>query len=573
MKFFICLAALGLATATPLADAKIEKQSTTSNLTLPQLRARLALCLERNPPTDGPVLSDFAASRASEYQTEAQLLGAVEECEDSARREIEKRQGDCSVIFLVGTQTPTASSDVRFPPRPSDVLVIVIVIPPRAWVAGETLGSSGLPRHHRIPPDGIGSSPFPGNGERASDTGNMASDTGNMASGKGEMASGKGEMASGKGEMASNKGEMASSSMTPNDGDMASAKGGTASAKGGTASAGHEGLQPLHPSMAGKLDPVFEKLYNDHVASTPARPLDLGRLRSTYSTLYSYGTGPAPDVGRVYDAKMPVDGEPDVELDVRVYEPATEGPWPVHLDFHGGGWAVGDLETEAHICRHICRHANVVVVDVAYRLVPEFAFPTAVADGYAALRYVQKHGFTAFNVMSGSISLGGVSAGGFIALALAHFARDDNISLRLVAVGTPVIDDLSRYPSAAASPYPSMRENEFAPTLNWKRLAWFDELRRSTSLPDDASDGWLVSLLDAPRFEGLCRTVIFTAGADPLRDEGEHYGRLLAEHGVEVTLQRFRGMPHPFMHMDKDLWQAREFIEKTARAIRLAHWE
>ncbi|KYK54087.1 esterase [Drechmeria coniospora] len=550
MKFFICLAALGLATATPLADAKIEKQSTTSNLTLPQLRARLALCLERNPPTDGPVLSDFAASRASEYQTEAQLLGAVEECEDTPSP---------SLCFSVH-----AATDIAQDANADGKLGRTIPASPvrrarhRHRHPAASLGGRGdtwllrLASSSRIPPDGIGSSPFPGNGERASDTGNMAS--------------GKGEMASDKGEMASNKGEMASSSMTPNDGDMASAK-------GGTASAGHEGLQPLHPSMAGKLDPVFEKLYNDHVASTPARPLDLGRLRSTYSTLYSYGTGPAPDVGRVYDAKMPVDGEPDVELDVRVYEPATEGPWPVHLDFHGGGWAVGDLETEAHICRHICRHANVVVVDVAYRLVPEFAFPTAVADGYAALRYVQKHGFTAFNVMSGSISLGGVSAGGFIALALAHFARDDNISLRLVAVGTPVIDDLSRHPSAAASPYPSMRENEFAPTLNWKRLAWFDELRRSTSLPDDASDGWLVSLLDAPRFEGLCRTVIFTAGADPLRDEGEHYGRLLAEHGVEVTLQRFRGMPHPFMHMDKDLWQAREFIEKTARAIRLAHWE
>jgi acetyl esterase/lipase len=64
--------------------------------------------------------------------------------------------------------------------------------------------------------------------------------------------------------------------------------------------------------------------------------------------------------------------------------------------------------------------------------------------------------------------------------------------------------------------------------------------------------------------------VIFTAGADPLRDEGEAYGRLLAENGNEVVLKRFPGVPHPFMHMDKDLWQAAEFIERTAKEIRWA---
>lgn len=72
---------------------------------------------------------------------------------------------------------------------------------------------------------------------------------------------------------------------------------------------------------------------------------------------------------------------------------------------------------------------------------------------------------------------------------------------------------------------------------------------------------------------GLPRTIIYTAGADPRRDETERYARWLVEAGVKVTLRRFPGMPHPFMHMDKDLWQARQFIDQTAREIRLAHWE
>ena len=333
----------------------------------------------------------------------------------------------------------------------------------------------------------------------------------------------------------------------------------------------HEALQPLHPSMAGKLDPVFEQLYNNHVANTPMKPIDLGKLRENYSRLYSYGTGPAPDVGRVYDTTFPLDDGTEIAL--RVYEPRErpEGGWSVHIDFHGGGWGLGDLETEAHICRHFCDKANVVVIDVAYRLVPEHPFPTAITDSWAAVKHIHEKGTERFNIRQDSISVGGVSAGGAIALAVAHLARDASIPLKLVAVGTPVIDDLSQYPSAADSPWPSMQENEHAPTLNWARLAWFDKLKRETM--DTKAAGWFANLLQAPDFSGLAKTVVYTAGADPLRDEGEAYARRLAEGGTEVTLRRFPGVPHPFMHMDNDLWQAREFINRMAREIRLAHWD
>jgi len=99
----------------------------------------------------------------------------------------------------------------------------------------------------------------------------------------------------------------------------------------------HEALNPIHPSVLPHLDPVFIDLYNTHVANTPNKPIDLNVLRSKYSVLYSYGTGPAPEPARIYDSQVPGhNGDP---IPVRVYEPATAGPWPVHLDFHGGGMA------------------------------------------------------------------------------------------------------------------------------------------------------------------------------------------------------------------------------------------
>lgn len=340
----------------------------------------------------------------------------------------------------------------------------------------------------------------------------------------------------------------------------------------------HEALQPIHLSMQGKLDPVFEKLYNDNVANTPLRPIDFSVLRANYSTLYAYGTGPAPDAARTYDAKITT--HEGVPLDVRVYEPEGSGPWPVHIDYHGGGWGLGDLDTESHICKHICKLAGVVVIDVAYRLVPENSFPCGVTDSFAALQYIYAKGSEEFNIIPQKISVGGVSAGGFIALALGHMARDAGIPLALVAVGTPVIDDLSQYSSAAESPFPSVQENEFAPTLNWARLTYFEKLKwSSVGTAEEIAEkrkqlpGIYANLFKATDFRNLPRTVIFTAGADPLRDEGEAYGRKLIENGNEVLMKRFPGVPHPFMHMDRDLWQAKEFISHTAREIRAALYE
>ncbi|KAK4496706.1 hypothetical protein PRZ48_012689 [Zasmidium cellare] len=351
----------------------------------------------------------------------------------------------------------------------------------------------------------------------------------------------------------------------------------------------HEVLQPIHPSMVDRLDPVFAKLYNDNVASTPLKPIDLAALRRNYSVLYSYGTAPAPEVARIYDKTIQI--EPGIEIDVRVYQPDTTGPWPVHIDFHGGGWGLGDLDTEAHICKHICHRAKVAVIDVAYRLVPETPFPAGITDSFAAVQYIHQHGAEEFNIDPTRISLGGVSAGACIALACAHLARDagTSIPIQLVAAGTPTVDDISRYTSAADSPFPSMRENEFAPTLNWQRLRFFDALKNK-SIPADKTEqvGWFKNLFDAPNFANLPRTVIFTAGADPLRysqtivqvynrladicdrNEGERYGQILAANGNEVLLKRYPGVPHPFMHMDKELWQAKDFINRTAREIKIA---
>ena len=105
-------------------------------------------------------------------------------------------------------------------------------------------------------------------------------------------------------------------------------------------------LNPLHPSMIAKLDPSFVQLYNDHIATAPPPPKDLTLLRETYSSRYAYATADATGVGGIGEASVPGWSRYEGDVDIRVYIPPQEGEtrktFPVHFNFHGGGWAVGE---------------------------------------------------------------------------------------------------------------------------------------------------------------------------------------------------------------------------------------
>lgn len=340
----------------------------------------------------------------------------------------------------------------------------------------------------------------------------------------------------------------------------------------------HEALNPIHPSILSKMDPLFVEMYNKHVAHIPNKPIDLMKLRANYSKIYSYGTGPYPEVKNVKEITFPsFDGG---AVTLRIYKPddtKEDEELPVHIDFHGGGGGLGDLETEKHVLCHYVSLARVAVVDVDYRLVPDLPYPTYIKDCHYATKYVYENA-KALGFKQDSISIGGVSVGGNIAFIVSHLARDDNIPLVLCLAGTPQVDDVEGYLSAADSPYESTREFEFAPTLNWARIKYFDKLKWDT-LPVNAGDrakaikeiGWFKNVMNAPDFTSLPKTVVVTAGCDPMRDEGEAYGAKLMRNGNEVVFKRYPGVPHPFMHMDSYLWQASDYIKYTAFQLAVAH--
>ncbi|AMV39515.1 Carboxylesterase NlhH [Planctomyces sp. SH-PL62] len=100
--------------------------------------------------------------------------------------------------------------------------------------------------------------------------------------------------------------------------------------------------------------------------------------------------GAPPRVTRVEDRTIP---GPGGDLRLRVVTPVHlgEGPAPVVVFSHGGGWVVGDLASHENLCRALANASGAIVASVGYRLAPEHPFPAAAEDAYAALSWFGEH--------------------------------------------------------------------------------------------------------------------------------------------------------------------------------------
>lgn len=249
---------------------------------------------------------------------------------------------------------------------------------------------------------------------------------------------------------------------------------------------------------------------------------------------------------------------PQSEIPIRVYTPDAPAPCPALVYFHGGGWVLCDLDTHDVICSAIAHRAGAVVVSVDYRLAPEHRFPAAVVDCYAATAWVASHA-EQLGIDARRISVGGDSAGGNLAAVVALKSRDEK--------GPAIAKQVMVYPVTDLSSFDTPSYREFAEDhqLTRKEMEWFrDEYLSNIS---DASHPHASPLL-AKDLRGLPPALIITAECDPLRDEGEAYGKRLADAGVRVTCTRYAGMIHPFFSMSGALPQGLEAIEQVAASLR-----
>ena len=259
------------------------------------------------------------------------------------------------------------------------------------------------------------------------------------------------------------------------------------------------------------------------------------------------------DVRRVEDREI---ATPDGDVALRIYKPSDDqGPLPVVLFYHGGGFVIGSIESYDKICRVLANRIGAIVVSVDYRLAPEHPFPAAVEDAIGALEWVVGNA-DQFGGDAGRIAVVGDSAGGNLAAVVAQAGRDKGINLVCQAL---------IYPAVGGTPETASHQ-EFADgyLLTKRNIDWF----YGHYLPDDTDprDPRFAPLLAAD-LKNLAPSLIIVAGYDPLRDEGIEYARKLMAAGNEVTLSNYAGMVHGFFSLSGAVGDGRRAIGQVANTL------
>ena len=253
-----------------------------------------------------------------------------------------------------------------------------------------------------------------------------------------------------------------------------------------------------------------------------------------------------PELDQVQPLTIP---SPAESIPARIYTPKqlrkVDGLAPCLVFFHGGGWVIGDLDSHDVVCRKLADEGELIVVSVDYRLAPEHKFPAAVDDAIAATKWIAEHA-KQHGIDASRLTVGGDSAGGNLAAVVAIAARDGN--------GPAIAGQVLIYPATDfAMTHASHREPETSILLTHSVIKWFRDhyLNGAADVHD-----WRASPARARTLNGLPQAYVLTAGADPLRDEGDEYAHRLTAAGVPVTYRHFPGQFHGFFTMGKLLQQA-----------------
>ena len=243
----------------------------------------------------------------------------------------------------------------------------------------------------------------------------------------------------------------------------------------------------------------------------------------------------------------------------RVYTPAgANGPVPVVLYIHGGGWVIADINVYDSSPRALAKAANAIVVSIEYRHAPEAKFPAAHDDANAAYRWVVANA-AKWGGDPKKIAIVGESAGGNMAMNVAIAARDKGWPKPLAVVAV--------YPVANTAPDTASKAKfTAAKPLNTPMLSWF--FKHTLASPDQASDPRLN--LVAAKLDGLPPVTILLAEIDPLHDDGAGLADKLRAAGVTVDLKEYAGVTHEFFGMGSVVADAKAAQDYAAAKLKAA---
>lgn len=264
-------------------------------------------------------------------------------------------------------------------------------------------------------------------------------------------------------------------------------------------------------------------------------------------------TAPEP-VGSVKNTKVG-------DIPVRVYKPKGDGPFPVVVYAHGGGFVIASIQAYDSSCRALTNAANAMVISVGYSYAPEKKLPTQYNQMYDVTQWAFKHA-AAWGGDQKRVAVAGESAGGGAAAAVCQLAKQRG--------GMMPIHQLLVYPyvdtSAASLNAPSMKQNANAKPLSRAMMKWFNHF----VLPSGASGKEAKYSPLYGNVKGMPPTTIVLAEIDPLHSQGMAYADKLKRAGVPVNVRLYRGVTHEFFGMGAVVDKAKQAVAFGANGLKTA---
>lgn len=308
------------------------------------------------------------------------------------------------------------------------------------------------------------------------------------------------------------------------------------------------------------LDPTV-KAFLDQLEAQPSPKvweMEPPMARESMVAMMQFAGPKDVPIGKVTDIRIP---GPAGVIPARMYTSvsASSEKLPAMVFFHGGGFVIGSLETHDGLCRMLANMSGCRIVSVDYRLSPEYRFPAAVEDAFAAAEWIANNA-AQLGIDISRLAIGGDSAGGNLAAVVTQIARDAGApKLAFQMLLFPVTD--------LGADTASRRDFAEGYLLDMKTMHWFGNhyLGRNGDVKHPHA-----SPLLADKFSGLPPAFVMVAGFDPLHDEGIAYAEKLRGAGIAVTIEDYPDLVHDFIYLVGVLPQASEALGKAASALKTA---
>ncbi|ETI27161.1 hypothetical protein G647_09843 [Cladophialophora carrionii CBS 160.54] len=256
-------------------------------------------------------------------------------------------------------------------------------------------------------------------------------------------------------------------------------------------------------------------------------------------------------------------------ITVRIYRPSTlPGARPVMVFAHSGGWCMGGLDTEEFICQLLCIKLGIIVVNVGYRLAPEWRFPTPILDLYDVLKWVSVNAEALGGDLSKGFLTGGASAGGNVTSMAAIQARDEHLQPRLtghlfLCTGMPhsyidsTGDILNLFPEQLA--HGSWEKYKSGPVATREMNVLYGYIAGFK-----ASHPSPLKLTD---FSGLGPVYYQAAEMDIWRDSAVFYCDKIRQAGDQAKIDIYPGVPHLWWAMYPQLSINKKWVKDLVDGV------